>query len=179
MPLLRPNAPHTFDLLLDVPDAPVNLPPVGLQLSFTRPTSADAAAELRHFHASPRQPRKQILELGQLHLQLTLTRAGVPSKNIENELRAIDDARVDYAFDVALLRGREVVIEQNHIRGNRGCRARNFLQLALADQRGRIGPVLALGEFTGNLGARARRQRPQFIERFLGAKIRGISRQGR
>jgi hypothetical protein len=125
-----------------VPDAAVNLSPVGLELSFARSASADAAAELRHFHAAPRQPRKHVFELRQFHLQLTFTSAGVARKNIENQLRAIDDARVDHAFNVALLRRREIVIEQNHIRGNRGCRARNFFQLALADQRGRIGRSL-------------------------------------
>ena len=160
-----------------MPDAAENLSPVGLQLRFARSASADPAAELRHFHAASRQPRKHVFELGQFHLQLTFTSAGVPRKDIENQLRAIDDARVDHALDVALLRRREIVIEQNHIRGNRGRRARNFLQLALADQRGGIGPVLALGEFAGDLGARARRQRPQFVERFLGAEIRRICRQ--
>ena len=95
----------------------------------------------------------------------------MPREDIQNQLRAIDDTRVDDALNVALLRRREVVIEQNHIRGNRGGCARNLFQLALADQRRRIRPVLALSEFAGDLGACARRQRPQFVERFLGGEI--------
>src|SRR5208283_1184336 len=172
-----------FDLLLDVPDAPENLSPVGLELSFARSASADAAAELRHFHAAPRQPWQHVFELRQFHLQLTFTSAGVTGKNIENQLRAIDDARVDDALNVALLRRRKIVIEQDHIRGNRGCRARDLLQLALADQRGRVRPVFALREFAGNLRPRACSQRPQFVERIfgteIGAGIPGISRQER
>jgi hypothetical protein len=42
--------------------------------------------------------------LRQFHLQLTFTRAGMLRKNVEDELRAIDDAGVNDAFDVALLR---------------------------------------------------------------------------
>ena len=103
LPLLCPDAAHIFDLLFDMPDAAKDLSPVGFQLSFARSTSADAAAELRHFHAAPRQPREHVFELGQFHLRLTFTSAGVPREDIENQLRAIDDARVDHALDVALL----------------------------------------------------------------------------
>jgi hypothetical protein len=106
LPLLRAYAAHIFDLLLDVPHPAENLSPVGLQLSFARSASADAAAELRHFHAAPRQPRQHVFELGQFHLQLAFTSAGVARKNIENQLRAIDDARVDHALNIALLRRR-------------------------------------------------------------------------
>jgi hypothetical protein len=112
----------------------------------------------------PRQPRKHVFELRQLHLQLAFTSAGVAREDIENELRAIDDAGVDHALYIPLLRRREVVIEQNHVRGNRGGCACDFLQLALADQRGGLRTIPALREFAGDLGARAPGQRAEFIE---------------
>jgi hypothetical protein len=104
LPLLRPYAAHIFDLLFDVPDPPKNPPPVSLELSFARSASADPAAELRHFHAAPRQPWQHVLKLRQFHLQLTLASARVPRENIENELCAIDDPRVDHALNIPLLR---------------------------------------------------------------------------
>ena len=119
LPLLRPDAAHIFDLLLDVPDAAVDFSPVGFQLRFARSAGADAAAQLRHFHAASRQPRQHVFQLRQFHLQLAFTSARVPRKNIENQLRPIDDAGVDDALDIALLRRREIVIEENDIRGNR------------------------------------------------------------
>jgi hypothetical protein len=69
----------------------------------------------------------------QLDLQLTFPRAGVTRKNVEDELRAIDDACVQYAFDVALLGRREIMIEQNYVCGNRGHRSGDFFELALSD----------------------------------------------
>jgi hypothetical protein len=174
-------------LLLDVPHAAVNLPPVGLELSLARSASANAAAKLRHFDAAARQPWKQIFKLGQFDLQLAFTGTGVTGKDIENQLRAIDDAGVDDALNITLLGRREVVIEQNHIGGNRGRRAGNFLELALADQGGGVGPVFALGELADDLGARAGRERTEFVERVfgckvgskIGAEVRGIHGRGR
>src|SRR6202022_683408 len=116
-----------------------------------RSASADAAAELRHFDAAPCQPRKHVFELCQFHLQLAFTSARVAREYIENQLRAIDDARVDYALNIALLRRREVMIEQNHIRGDRRRRARNFLQLALAEQGAGAGGVRARDKSAGEL----------------------------
>ena len=118
LPLLRPDAAYIFDLLLDVPDAAVDLATVGFKLGFARSAGADAAAELRHFHAASGQSRQHIFELRQFHLQLAFSGAGVVRKNVENELRAIDDAGVDDALDIALLRRGEIVIEENHVGGN-------------------------------------------------------------
>jgi hypothetical protein len=110
--VLRANAPHVLQLLLHVPDAPGNLPPVGFELSFARAAGADAAAQLRHFHAAPGQPRQHVLQLCQLHLQLAFARARVAGKNVEDELGSVDHPKLDDFFNIALLRGTEVVIEK-------------------------------------------------------------------
>jgi hypothetical protein len=155
-----------------------NLPPVSFQLSLAGSAGANATAKLRHFYATPSKPGKHVFELRQLNLQLALTRSRVSGEDVENELSAIDHTGVEHAFDIALLRWREVVIEQNYAGGNRSGRARNFLQLALPDQRGRFGAVPALRKFADDLGTRARSQGSQFIERFIRSEIRRISRQG-
>ena len=76
-----------------------------------------------------------------------------------------------HALNIALLRRREIVIEQDHVRGNRGGRSRNFFQLAFADQRSRIRTVVTLRKLAGDLGARAGSQGPQFVKRFFGAEV--------
>ncbi len=106
LPLLRANAAHVLDLLFDVPDAPVDLPAIGLELRFTRTARADAAAQLRHLNAPSGQPRQHVFQLRQLHLQLAFTGLGMAGKNVEDELRAVNHALVQDAFDVALLRWR-------------------------------------------------------------------------
>ena len=142
-------------------------------MRLARSARSDAAAQLRHLHAPPRQSWKHVFQLRQFHLQLTFPRARVPRKDVENQLRAIDDARVNHSFDVALLRWREIVIEQNHIGGDRGRRARNLFQLAFADQRRRIGTILALRKLARNLCPRARGQGPHLVERIFGSEIGG------
>jgi hypothetical protein len=80
----------------------------------------------------------------------------VLGKNVENELGAVNHPRVDNFFDIPLLRGGEVVIEQQEIGGDRSCRARNLFEFAFANQGGWIGPVAALQELARNLGTCAR-----------------------
>ena len=158
-------------MFLDVPDAAVNFPAVGFELGFTRTACADAAAQLRHLNSAPAQPRQHIFELRQFHLQLAFTGAGVLGENVEDELGAIDDPRVDDFLDIALLGCGEVVIEQKKIGRDRGGGARNLFQFALADQRGRIGLVAVLQKFAGDLRSRAGCERTQFVERFFRAEL--------
>jgi len=152
LPLLAPNATHVFDLLLQMSDATRNLSPVGFQLSFARASGADSTSQLGHLCAPPGQARHYVFQLRQFHLQLTFPSARVRRKDVENQLGAIDHSRVYYFFDVALLGGGEVMIEQDQIgRGRRG-RPGNLFQLAAPDQSGRIGSIPALQDFADNLG---------------------------
>ncbi len=99
-------------------NAPVDLAAVGLELGFARSAGADSAAQLRHFHAPSGQSRQHIFELRQFHLQLAFTGSGMAREDIQNQLRPIDDAGVNNALDIALLRRRKIVIEENQIGGN-------------------------------------------------------------
>ncbi len=85
-------------------DAPVDFAAIGFQLGFAGTAGPDAAAELRHLHAASCQPGQQVLQLRQLHLELALAGAGVAGKDVEDELRAVDDPHVELALQVALLR---------------------------------------------------------------------------
>src|SRR5580704_2710100 len=75
-----------FNGLLDLADAVADAPPVGFEFLFARSACADSAAEPRKLFAASREPRQQIIQLRQLHLQLTFARPRVARKNIEDEL---------------------------------------------------------------------------------------------
>ena len=154
-----------------MPHAPRDFPPVGFELGFTGTARADAAAELRHLHAVPGQPRQHVLQLRQFDLQLAFPRARMPRKNVEDELRAVDHPPLDDLFNVALLRRTEIVIEEKNVGIDRSGRARNFLQLARANQRRRIGPVAPLQNLANHLGPGAFRQRAQFGQRLVGIEL--------
>ncbi len=171
LPLLRSNAPDIFYLLLYVAHAPRNLAAIGFQLGFTGTARANAAAQLRHLHAVPGQPRHHVLQLRQLDLQLAFAGARMPRKNVEDELRAVDHAPLNDFFNIALLRRTEIVIEEQHVGVDRGSRASNFFQLARANQRRRIGPVAPLQNLADHLRPGAFRQCTQFGQRFVGVEF--------
>ena len=74
-------------------------------------------------------------------------------------------------LDIALLRRTEIVIEQKNVSVRRGCGARNFFELARANQRRRIGPVAPLQDLADHFCARALGQRAQLRERFVGIEL--------
>ena len=61
------------------------------------------------------------------------------------------------------------MIDKNQIGINRSHRAGNFLELAFADERGRIRPVTMLDKFTGNLRAGRSYQFAELGQRFFHA----------
>jgi hypothetical protein len=95
-------------------------------------------------------------------------------KNVEDQLGAVDDARVYKFFDVALLGGREVVIEQEQIGRDRSAGTGNFFQLPASDQRRRVWAVAVLKKFTDYFRARADGQRTQLVERLFSAELRNV-----
>jgi hypothetical protein len=143
-------------LSFDVTDSPVNFPLIGFQLSLTWTAGTDAAAQLRHLDTASTQPRQQVLELRQLNLQLAFTSPSMFCKNVEDELGAVNYPRIDNFFDIPLLRGGEVVIEQQEIGRYRGRCTRDLFKFAFANQGGRIGSVAALQELARNVGTRTR-----------------------
>ena len=79
--------------------------------------------------------RQVVLELRELDLQLPLGARRVLREDVEDQLRAVDDARVERVLEVALLRGIELVVDDHAL----GARLREallqLLELALADVR--------------------------------------------
>ena len=152
LPLLRPNAAHAFDLLLQMQQPALNPAAVGFELRLARAACADAAAQLRHRCAPSRQPRQHVFQLRQLHLQLAFARACMTGKNIQDQLRAIHHPAGQRVFQVAQLGRGQVVIEENYISVGGSGNACQLLHLAAANQRRRIGLRSALDNLRRNLG---------------------------
>ena len=152
--LLPAVAAHLLQLRFEAVDALANATAVGLQLGFARSAGADAATQLRHGLAPARKARQLVLQLRELHLQVALTGAGVSGKDVQNELRAIDDAHGQQVVQVARLRRREVVVEQDQVGTGGGHHGFHLLNLARADQRADLRARSPLGQRGGNVCAR-------------------------
>ncbi len=103
-------------------------------------------------------------------MQPALGGARAPRKNIEDQLRAVDDLDVNSAFKVPLLRGRKLVVDNQNIRLVRFREILQLLDLAITKQRGRVGRRPNLKYFSHDLRAGAGSQFGQFTERFGGGR---------
>ncbi len=98
--------------------------------------------------------REVVLELRELDLELALRRHGVLGEDVEDQLRAVDDARVERVLERPLLRRVELVVDDEHL-GRRGrVGVLQLLELALADVRALVAPDPMLDESPHGLDAR-------------------------
>jgi hypothetical protein len=159
-----------------VADAPVDFAAIGFKLRFTGATCPDAAAELRHLNASSGKARQHVFKLCQFNLQLAFSAAGMAGKNIKNELGAIDDPRIYFFFNIALLGRRKLMIDENQIGINGNHSTGDFLELTFADERGGIRTVTMLDKFSGDLRAGGKDQLAKLSQRFFHANARDTFR---
>ena len=123
------------------------------------PPSRDSAV------ARADEPRQQVLQLRQLHLQLAFARSRAPGEDVENQLRPIDDLAADRFLDLPQLRRRQLVVEDDDVdvrsprttrRASRSCRCRGTsTDRASAAPAARAAPTSAPG--APRPGRRARR----------------------
>ena len=125
----RASGAHVFQILFDFLDAVVDAAAVGFQLRFTGAARADAAAQPGHLDALAGQARQQVIQLRQFHLQAAFPGARAAGEDVEDELRAVDDAARQLLLQIALLGGREVVVEDDQAGIQRLAQLRQFLRL--------------------------------------------------
>src|SRR5580704_597210 len=89
---------NRFDRLLDLADAVADASAVGFEFLFARAARPDAAAQPRKLFTTSGEPRQQIIQLREFHLELALARPRMARNNIEDELRAVDHTRADSLF---------------------------------------------------------------------------------
>jgi len=169
--LLAAHAADGLEIELELVDSALDAAAIGFELGFAGSAGADAAAELRHGFAAAGEARQHVLELGELDLQLAFTRAGMAGEDVEDKLGAIENAARQGSFEVAQLRGREIVVEEDKVGVGGGGDAGDLFDLAGTDERGRFGLGAALQEFGSDLAAGADQQLAEFGERFLWREI--------
>ena len=171
LPLLQ-LVPEQLDL---APDHPA----VGLELGFAGAPEPDAAADTGQVGPHPRQPRQQVGQLGQLHLQLGLVGAGPGGEDVEDQLGPVHDPALELLLEVGALVGGELLVEDHEGGAGLAHQGPQFLDLPFPDQRRRVGRghllrqpahhhrargvgepgqfIQVLGKVVGVLGALARR----------------------
>src|SRR5258708_11320950 len=122
-----------------------------------------------------RQARLQIAQLRDLDLQLAFEAARALRKYIENQLAAIDDADVEFLFQVARLRWAECVIEDGERRAGAARDLAHFGAFASADKGARVGGLEFLADAFGDFGAGAFGERLQLRHRLVGGDLLGAA----
>ena len=91
-------------------------PAVDLELCLAGSPSADAAGESRQRDfGALREPREQVLELCQLHLQLAVARGRMLREDVEDELRAVYHPQLHALAQVPRLRRGQVLVDDHEI----------------------------------------------------------------
>ena len=124
----------------------------------------------------PGKARQQVIELGEFHLQLAFAAARMAGENIEDQLRAVDDAAVHAALQVALLHRSQIAVEDNQRGLVRVRLGANLIEFAAADDGGRVHGLAHLQHAAGDHGAGAARQFGKFFERFPRDAARVLTR---
>ena len=111
-----------FEFALAAVDAHVGEPAVHFDLLLTHAagraaarSAAGAAAFTVKVAPHPGEPGQGVLHAGEFDLQAGLLGVGALGENIENDLLAVDHAEVGEFFPLALLGGREAVVDDDHI----------------------------------------------------------------
>ena len=87
-------------------------PAVGLELRLARAARADTAAETLEVLPHAAHARQVVLELRQLDLELPFGARGVLREDVEDQLRAVDHARVERVLEEPLLGRLELVVDE-------------------------------------------------------------------
>jgi hypothetical protein len=117
------------------------------------------------------EPRLQIRELCGFDLQLALQCASALRKNVEDQLATIDDAQLQFIFEIARLGGAQTVIEY---RQRRVILARNTAQLlnfASPDKSSRVDFFQLLAHFAGYQSTGGLGQSRKLGQRLLTRKL--------
>jgi len=83
--------------------------------------------------------REVVLELCELDLKLPLGGDGVLREDVEDQLCPVDDTRGKGVLERALLYGRELVIDEEHLRPVVAVGRLELLELAFPDVPARVG----------------------------------------
>ena len=119
---------------------------------------------------APRQPRQQVVELRQLHLEPALARARPAREDVEDQLGAVERLALDLLLQVALLGRRELLVEENQLDLLRGAAGLHLAHLAAADECRGVAPRALLQLLADDARAGARGELRELVERGFAAR---------
>ena len=93
----------TLELGFEPLDALPDDPAVGLELGFARSPETNTAADAREVGPHPGQSREEVLELGQLDLELGFVAARPGGEDVEDDFGPVHDANPELALEVGAL----------------------------------------------------------------------------
>ncbi len=150
--------------MFEIADAQFDEAAVFFELGFAGAARADAGGGASQVAPHLTQPRQGVFELGQLHLQAGLGGARPGGEDVEDQLTAVEHLDFGGLLQVADLRRRQVVVEDNDVGvGGRGLLL-EFHELALADVAGGVDLQAALAKAADDEGAGRGRQAAQLFE---------------
>lgn len=165
----------TFQPLLQLFHPLLQQAAVGFQLGFARAAQADRTAALTlQVGPAAHQPGGHVPQLRQLDLQLAFMAARTLREDVQDQPGAVDHAPLQVALQIALLTGRQGVVDQHQIRaGGFGSRL-DLFQLAAADQGRRARFVDARGERGRDRGARRLCKVGELLQHILFGRPTGV-----
>ncbi len=167
LPLGGPDPAHVLQLPLQLGYFPAEHPAVGLQLGLPRAAGPDGALLPLQVLPHPQQAGQQVLVLGQLHLEAALPGPGPLGEDVQNQGGAVQHPHLQRLGQVALLRGGEGVVKDDHIRPQGLDQLLHLGHLALPDEGAGVGAVLGLGDHPQRLAPRRLQQGGQLLHALL------------
>ena len=138
------------ELALQPRDALAHAPAVDLELLLAGPAPADPAGQARERAVLDlREPRQPVAQLGELDLELAVPGRGVLREDVEDQLGAVDHAQIEPLREVARLRRRQVLVEDDQVDVALEGADHELLEATGADQQLRIDARPVLRDDTG------------------------------
>jgi hypothetical protein len=135
----RPRAAHRLPARAPALDLVLQDAPVGLDLGFARAAEeAGAAALALQVRPGPHQPAALIVQMRQLDLQRAFLGLRAPAEDFQDQPGPVEDLGVPFLFEVALLHRRQRVIDDDEPGFQRRDHPGDLLDLAAAQQGGRL-----------------------------------------
>ena len=145
--------------------------PVHLQLLLAGAAHSYPGFDPRQVRPQTFQTRQRVFQLSQFHRQAGFVRAGIAGENIQDQFGPVDHLDLQLFFQVAGLRGVQVVVKDDHIGLGGRDQLLQFSHLAVAQVGRTVGHGTALRQFADDHGAGRRRQAAQFGQGFLDEQV--------
>ncbi len=141
---------------------------VGLYLRFAGTAHANAAALALKVCPHTGEARKHILKLGELDLCAGGGGAGVACEDVEDEGGAVENAALHLFLEVAELRGRQFIVDDNDVGIESLLILLYFVEFSGADIGAGVGTVELLNDFVNGDTSSGTEEEFKFVEIFFG-----------